>query len=139
MPRSASDFMDIYSAADSYDTWSRSHDDDETDSRTSEYSSRDHYRRGGGRRRLRTMDYLEEENSIIDSQGESSVSEIDGTRREEEEEDNTGTRPIAMPLMKSMKMSMKQPNERNTRLFENLQAIRLMILQQKQPWTPVIL
>lgn len=81
MPRSASDFMDIYSAADSYDTWSRSHDDDETDSRTSEYSSRDHYRRGGGRRRLRTMDYLEEENSIIDSQGESSVSEIDGTRR----------------------------------------------------------
>ena len=81
MPRSASDFMDIYSAADSYDTSSRSHDDDETDSRTSEYSSRDHYRRGGGRRRLRTMDYLEEENSIIDSQGESSVSEIDGTRR----------------------------------------------------------
>ena len=71
MPRSvASDFLDIHSTS-SYDTWSvsRNMDGDDTDSRY-EYERGQAHRRGG-RRRFRSMDYYEEENSIVDTRGES--------------------------------------------------------------------
>ena len=64
MPRSVSDFMDIYaSTTDSYDTWSRSRDEDDTDSRYEHEQAR----RRGGRRRRKGMDYSDEENSIVDT------------------------------------------------------------------------